>query len=204
MPKIYTDEVKQKIKIDLMNEALQVIKKDGYKKLRIEELTKTVGIAQGTFYHFFKTKEALILELALSYQQELNEHVKTLIVQKGLITSEDFAMIYQNMFLHDEKNVFRYLKRVDIEHLISRLSIDITRLYEASQATMSFVLNNLKNPRKDVDRELIFNLIQLLNLTIENKDLLINNALERTVVAIIHQMVSEIFETQETEVNHAV
>ncbi|HAS72597.1 MAG TPA: hypothetical protein DCS67_00460 [Clostridiales bacterium UBA8960] len=204
MPNIYTDEVKLNIKTDLMNEARHVIIRDGYNKLRIENLTKKVGIAQGTFYHFFKTKEALILEMALSYQHDVDAHVKELIAHNGFITSDDFTRIYQNMFLSDENNIFRYLRRADIEHLISRLSVDIAQLYEASQATMDFVLTNLKNPRKDVDKELIFNLIQLLNLTIENKDLLIKNALEKTVTAIIHQMVSEIFESQETEENHAI
>ena len=167
---------------------------EGYKKLRIEELTKNVGIAQGTFYHFYKTKESLIFDLSTAYQTSIDQRVYELIENKGFIDSNDFAQLYQNMFLNDDDNVFRFLKRSDIDHLVTRLSVDINQLYEASRSTMSSVFDNLKNPRKNLDQELVFNLIQLLNLTVENKDLLVHRAFEKTIDAIISQMVHEIFE----------
>ena len=46
-----------------MEAALDLFHDKGTKALSIAELTKRAGIAQGTFYNFWKDKEALIIEL---------------------------------------------------------------------------------------------------------------------------------------------
>ena len=63
MPKAFTEEERIKIKEALMETALDLFHDKGTKALSIAELTKRVGIAQGSFYHFWKDKEALIIEL---------------------------------------------------------------------------------------------------------------------------------------------
>ena len=63
MPKAFTEEERIKIKEALMETALDLFHDKGTKSLSIAELTKRVGIAQGSFYHFWKDKDALIIEL---------------------------------------------------------------------------------------------------------------------------------------------
>ena len=46
-----------------METALDLFHDKGTKSLNIAELTKRVGIAQGSFYNFWKDKDALIIEL---------------------------------------------------------------------------------------------------------------------------------------------
>ena len=46
-----------------METALDLFHDKGTKALSIAELTKRVGIAQGSFYHFWKDKDTLIIEL---------------------------------------------------------------------------------------------------------------------------------------------
>ena len=63
MPKAFTEEERIKIKEALMETALDLFHDKGTKSLSIAELTKRVGIAQGSFYHFWRDKDALIIEL---------------------------------------------------------------------------------------------------------------------------------------------
>ena len=63
MPKAFTEEERIKIKEALMETALDLFHDKGTKSLSIAELTKRVGIAQGSFYLFWKDKDALIIEL---------------------------------------------------------------------------------------------------------------------------------------------
>ena len=63
MPKAFTQEEKQIIKEKLMETALNLFHDKGTKSLSIAELTRRVGIAQGSFYTFWKNKDALIIEL---------------------------------------------------------------------------------------------------------------------------------------------
>jgi|GEM_PF-1325605 len=203
MPKIYSDDKKQAIKAKLMHEALDCIRNEGYKQLRIEDLTKKVGIAQGTFYHFFKSKESLLVELALAYQTFINERVHEIIRTKGIVGKGDFALLYQQMFLSDEANVFRYLKRADIEHLMSRLPVETTKLMEASRTTMLTTLEHLNSPRSHVNMQLAFNLIQVMNITVENRDLLVETAYESTIHLLVDQLVEIVFNT-DLEVTYAL
>ena len=52
MPKAFTEEERTTIKEKLMETALDVFHEKGSKALNIAELTKRVGIAQGSFYNF--------------------------------------------------------------------------------------------------------------------------------------------------------
>lgn len=63
MAKAFTKEEKLKIKEKIMETALDLFHDKGTKSLNISELTKRVGIAQGSFYNFWKDKEALIMDL---------------------------------------------------------------------------------------------------------------------------------------------
>lgn len=74
MAKAFTEEEKIKIKEDIMETALDLFHEKGKKSLSISELTKRVGIAQGSFYNFWKNKEFLIIDL-MAYRsiQKLND-----------------------------------------------------------------------------------------------------------------------------------
>ena len=82
MPKAFTEEKRIKIKEALMETALDLFHDKGTKALSIAELTKRVGIAQGSFYHFWKDKDALIIELIV-YRS--NQKLRT--IEKKFSTS---------------------------------------------------------------------------------------------------------------------
>ena len=63
MAKAFTEEERIKIKEKILEAALDLFHDKGTKALSIAELTKRAGIAQGTFYNFWKDKDALIIEL---------------------------------------------------------------------------------------------------------------------------------------------
>ena len=63
MAKAFTEEEKIKIKESIMETALDLFHDKGTKSLSISELTKRVGIAQASFYNFWKDKESLIIDL---------------------------------------------------------------------------------------------------------------------------------------------
>ena len=73
MAKAFTEQERIKIKEKILEAALDLFHDKGTKALSIAELTKRAGIAQGSFYNFWKDKEALIMELiAYRSSQKLN------------------------------------------------------------------------------------------------------------------------------------
>lgn len=63
MAKAFSEEERERIKTELMETALDLFHDKGTKSLSIQELTRRVGIAQGSFYHFWKDKDALVLDV---------------------------------------------------------------------------------------------------------------------------------------------
>lgn len=61
----------------LLDTALQCFIAHGLNQTSVNDIIQKVGIAKGTFYHYFPSKEALILELRSQYMQSFFEVVET-------------------------------------------------------------------------------------------------------------------------------
>lgn len=193
MPKIYSEEKRQEIKENLKSVALDIIKQHGLKKMSVEEITKRVGIAQGTFYNFFKSKELLVFELANEYKEKSNKKVDEIIKNKGYLCKEDVRELYFNMILRDEDNVYRFLKRGDIQLLITRLPSECIEQISYVKNELKNNLNFVKGRKDNCDLDAIFNWIQIMNITIENKEILAQEGIEKIINKLIENMLDEIF-----------
>lgn len=70
MGKAFTEEEKKVIRERLMEEAIVQFRENGLKNASIRELTQAVGIAQGGFYSFFESKEALLVAVVNRRMEE--------------------------------------------------------------------------------------------------------------------------------------
>jgi len=69
-------------KNEILDRAQQIFFQKGYDETTVQEVIDTVGIAKGTFYHYFPSKEELLEGVILRYAkrlvQEVNERTKNL------------------------------------------------------------------------------------------------------------------------------
>lgn len=65
MPKAFSEEEKEQIKNQILKTAVELFHDKGTKSINIQELTRRAGIAQGSFYSFWKDKDALIMDVML-------------------------------------------------------------------------------------------------------------------------------------------
>ncbi|PWW08771.1 TetR family transcriptional regulator [Paenibacillus cellulosilyticus] len=70
-------------KLQLMEIAVERFAKYGYQNTKISEIVNEAGVAQGTFYWYFKSKEAIALEIIEQGRQQLLE-----VIGKGYRTGE--------------------------------------------------------------------------------------------------------------------
>lgn len=193
MPKIYSNEKRQEIKNKLLQVGLELIKQQGLRKMSIQELTKKVGIAQGTFYNFFTSKEMLVYELADIYQKKLNHKLEAIIQSKGYLERNDLRELYDKMFLKDENNVYRFLTRADFQILSTRLSSDYFDKITDVKKEMERNLLNVREKKEHCDLDAVINWIQIMNLTIQNQDILVKTGVEKMIRQMIENMLDELF-----------
>lgn len=65
MPKAFSEEEKEQIKNQILETAVELFHDKGTKSINIQELTRRAGIAQGSFYSFWKDKNALVMDVML-------------------------------------------------------------------------------------------------------------------------------------------
>ncbi|MEP4148803.1 MAG: TetR/AcrR family transcriptional regulator [Halioglobus sp.] len=59
----------EKARARLMAAALVVLEREGYHKMRIADVTREAGVAQGLFYHYFKDLKSLTVEVLTQFAQ---------------------------------------------------------------------------------------------------------------------------------------
>lgn len=193
MPKIYSEEKRHKIRERLLSAGLELIRQNGMKKMSIGEITKRVGIAQGTFYNFFDSKEMLVYSLANAYQERINNKMRDIIQSTGYLNREDLRELYYGMILKDDDNVYRFMKREDIQIFLTRLPSDCLRKMPDTKTELERNLSYVTDKKNEYDLDAIINWIQVMNLTVENKDILVETGIEKIIHKMIENMLDEIF-----------
>lgn len=64
MPIAFTEEEMTKLRHELILAGIRLSRELGLQRMSVEKITSAVGIAKGSFYIFFDSKEDFILEIA--------------------------------------------------------------------------------------------------------------------------------------------
>jgi AcrR family transcriptional regulator len=68
---------------ELLDTALALFLDHGYERTSVEQITKTVGVAKGTFYHYFATKQQLLEQLVERFTEDLFGEVEAALAASG-------------------------------------------------------------------------------------------------------------------------
>jgi AcrR family transcriptional regulator len=75
----------------LKDAALVVLEREGYHKMRIADVTREAGVAQGLFYHYFPDLKSLTLEVLTDFAQAAGDPVE---VEKDVARGDWYGRIY--------------------------------------------------------------------------------------------------------------
>lgn len=123
MPRGFNEQEKEHIKSALLEKGKILFSTYGLKKTSVGDLTKAVGIAQGTFYLFFQSKEELYFEI-LEYEEEI---IKEDILNYNIFSEDDpiasiKKLIHQTFLLLEESPLFKHVYTDDLmESFIRKL-----------------------------------------------------------------------------------
>lgn len=123
MARGFNSKEKQAIRLSLIEQGRELFNKFGFQKTSIFDITKNVGIAQGTFYKFFHSKEELYFVILEMEEQKLREQFTAVdiftekdpkqamknILRQMIETIEENALIRElfigNTMVHIVKNI---------------------------------------------------------------------------------------------------
>lgn len=124
MPRPFTTVEKERIRNLLLEKGKELFSQYGLKKTGVAELAKAVGIAQGSFYLFFESKEELYFRVLEAEEEKIRRKFIESLADGKKMNREKFKV-----FLHNALEVFNenpLIRRLwvekEVETLLERLS----------------------------------------------------------------------------------
>lgn len=155
--------------------------------MKIEDLAKGCGIAKGTFYHFFVSKEAFVKELIDELNRQDMVSFKQLLNGREKVPLKEMIVWYRNLFTFEHD--FMLFQRVeDFVWMKKHLSAEYLFHPETDRERAMQILSMVEGIRDDIDVGVIVNFIKSIYAMTENRDTFCEEALE-TNIDLIFQMI---------------
>ncbi len=135
MPKIFSEVEKKAIKVTLAEVGIRHFAARGLRSTRIEDICRDVGIAKGSFYNFFASKEALFMSIAderdamhkadiLAYLNKTHPDKKPLVAGffKFLMDRIETDPILK--ILHDTSEIISLMRKLPPEQIVKKQERD--------------------------------------------------------------------------------
>ena len=87
---------------ELLEAALQVFARNGYRNTTLDEVAEAAGVTKGAIYHYFDTKEALLLGVIEHYQKLAFGRAERAIRDERLPASTRIRLLIRKMFSDTE------------------------------------------------------------------------------------------------------
>ncbi|MDY6037685.1 MAG: TetR/AcrR family transcriptional regulator [Eubacterium sp.] len=153
MPANFTKEEREALIEKFYDCGYTLLKRFGYKKLKITDIASSVGIGTGTFYNFFKSKDEFIIWLIKRRKDESTKQFLSLSNEyPNGIPPEIFEKFLFDTISHN--NIYRCLTQDDYNILQEKYGL-LDKRNEKIEENAEFMLSKLAS-NKSVDDFALF------------------------------------------------
>ena len=191
MPQIFDEAGREKVRCQLLESGFQLIKLYGLKKTSVSDIAKEAGIATGTFYNFFKTKEEFVYQIILYKRGAVKQKLSDLMIN-GKLTKEAFRRYLEEIYLADN-NIFEYLNDRELAILKARWPEEYWKNSSNDEATSKWILEHLDSPNPDCSWKVFANLCKSISLIRYGRDCLYPDEYEETIQIIVDSIIEYVF-----------
>lgn len=139
------EQTTRKRRQDILEAALHCFGKKGFHKTTMQDICKTVGLSPGTVYHYFRSKDDIILLFAEQALQETKEFIADLEHARGL--EETLTVIVDSILEDDTYEELQVYLEVLCE---AGKNKQVGKLLEKAD---SLALSAIKNKLQQIRRE---------------------------------------------------
>lgn len=195
MPAIFTKRTREAMHEKLLRNGFDLISEKGMSSLTVEEVAQRSGIAKGTFYSFFCSKEEFVYQIILSKRIHICEILENLAEQSGGFVGRSKFQKWLQLMWKSDQNLYRQITIEDWEYIGKRWPAERSFDAEIDRDTSEWLFSKLTGVRKDVNWKIFANLQKMLALMNLYCGVIHADALDETTDAVIEKMCDMIFET---------
>ncbi|GKU76366.1 TetR/AcrR family transcriptional regulator [Paenibacillus sp. L3-i20] len=169
MAKKFSEEERSWVGQKLLTEGRRLFESYGLKKTSVEELTQAVGIAQGSFYLFYSSKEELFYALMQEDEKRIRAEMQNSFAKGEMITKEGIKrfLIKSFQMLEQSPLLQGMIVKRELEQLMRKLPKELlARNFSEDQDAMMPIISLWQSAgiMKGVAPELLVSLFRSLIL----------------------------------------
>ena len=169
MPNIFTPADKEAIRNQLLEDGERMMLSSGITKMNLERLAHSAGIAKGTFYNFFKTKQHFILAILRRYQaQRADVLAREAQAKRGSLTIYQAIEMYLSVY-DPKNNPFFHMRDRDLDWIAEKIPPDELFDPEMDLRCCGMILSCVKDLRQDIDLRIVSNFSRMVMFTLMQK-----------------------------------
>lgn len=187
MPVIFSEEDKKQLTLQIHRNAIALFEQKGIKKTSIEELAASVGIAKGTFYHFYRSKGELVAGIIREYDEKSWARGLSLLGDRKKLSVEEFISFYRTIFA-PENTFLCHVSVEDVEWM--RKDAATSSFFEAEHAKEAVreILGYVDGVREDIDYAYVTNIAKIINLMTENRGIFCSEAYDKNMESVVYHL----------------
>ena len=194
MPKTFSEQERTYIREQLRAEAKKCLATYGIRKTTVDEMVRRVGIPKGTFYLFYESKEQLLFDVIMEFNDEVQSQLlQEISVLPGTPDAETLTEIIVRFYRRlDDSFLPRLMMDRELEFFMRTLPSELSRQHaERDEAAMRLVFAAL--PGMHTERAPVFSAaLRSVFLTLLFKDEIGPELYEDTLRVLIHGVVLQL------------
>lgn len=180
MPANFTEKQREAIREKLIAVGYDLIREMGLKKMKISIIAERAGIATGTFYHFFASKEAYVEALIGEQDKKMQMQLLPLLQNGKKLTLEQAIQWFRDSF-RIENNILMELTLDDWVWLKSHRTKDGLFSAAHDEQVAKQYLAYVDGIRPDLDIRIIINFFKTIYSMAQNRETFIAEVFETNI-----------------------
>lgn len=184
MPIAFTEEEMTKLRHELILAGIRLSRELGLQRMSVEKITSAVGIAKGSFYIFFDSKENFILEIADYANRETEKMLFSALNGRRQMSAHEFISFF-NTYIHSDYDLMGGLTVNDFFWLQKHIKKQDLFDPDAQLKTAQLWLSLINDVRDGVDVGTFINLIKSIYAIREHSDTMVKASIENSIQVIL-------------------
>lgn len=190
MPKIFSEQEREIIRMKLINAGMEELENKSYRNIAVDSLAAEVGIAKGTFYNFFPSKEAYFYAVMQFVKEKNRNELKELLLCEKIQKDEIVSCLYHRYT--KIKTVYDYFSPEEIKIIVRKLPNSDEA--DDSVEFAEWICENLSVSDKEKKAKIIVNMCNIMAMAASNRDMLEPCAYEETIFIFCNAIADYILE----------
>lgn len=188
MPKIFSEADREKIRVNLLKNGRSMLEKKRYKDISVAEIAAESGIAKGTFYNFFGSKEDFFYEVMLLIRDDNRKELL------ALIENPSRDAVAETMYKRytTTKTIYDYFEPEELKIIFRRLPGKVQES-DANSIELAERLISLCIDNENIKPEVVVNLMNIAGSAAANREFLIQEHYDATISVIANAIADYIY-----------